>query len=294
MASQSIAFPVPEISPCQDRITIIGGGIVGSALAVYLSTNNPDSQIFLLDSSPPSTAGSTAIAPGLVGQFNTIPYLTAMAKESVTAYSKAPGGFQNVGGLEIASTAEGIANLRARHELAKAAGLEAELLTSTQVAEIAPDFHAEDETSVGLLFPGDGTADPPLIVKYYQEQATANGVCIMAENVSGISVGEDGKFSLDTSQGHLKTNKLIVAAGIWTPNLANSLGIDLPIVPVAHPYAYGPTRPRREKQQPFLRWPERHVYALDHGECDGLGSYSHKPIAVAPGQSALSQLGPDP
>jgi glycine/D-amino acid oxidase-like deaminating enzyme len=294
MESQTATFPLPTPSSNQTRITILGAGIVGSALAFYLSARSPASQIILLDPSPASHAGSTAIAPGLVGQLNTIPHLTAIAKESVEAYLKVPRAFQKVGGLEIASSKEGIQELKKRREVAMESGLEAEILSSKEVSELAPDFHAEDEESIGLYFAGDGTADPPLIVRHYQDQVKAHGASIVATKVSAIVVGKDGKLSLATDHGALETDELIVAAGIWTAFLLQTLGINLPIVPVAHPYAYGPVRPRREKQQPFVRWPERHVYASDHGDCDGFGTYDHEPVPCVPGENALFEQGLDP
>jgi glycine/D-amino acid oxidase-like deaminating enzyme len=287
----AFSFPNPA-SPTHQRITILGAGIVGSALAFNLSTDLTSSQIILLDASPSSTNGSTALAPGLVGQLNTIPHLTAMAKETVAAYSKIPGGFQKVGGLEIARTKKGVEELQRREELAKGFGLEAEILGSGDVASLAPDFQKEDGEMVGLLFMGDGTADPRVIVRHYQEQAKERGVMIVAAKTSAISV-EGGKISMITNKGALETDKLIVAAGIWTPALLKDLEVDLPIIPVAHPYAHGPRRPQREKQQPFVRWPERHVYARDHGDCDGFGSYDHVPVPCLPSESALFERGPD-
>ena len=178
--------------------------------------------------------------------------------------------------------------------MARSEGLEAEILSSKQVAELAPDFHAEDEGSVGLFFAGDGTADPPRIVKYYQELARAQGVEIITAKVSNVSVGVEGKISLTTDLEVFEADKVIVAAGIWTPELLKTMGIEVPIIPVAHPYAHGPKRAKRETQQPFVRWPEWHVYARDHGECDGFGSYNHEPVPCRPCGSALFEKGPDP
>jgi glycine/D-amino acid oxidase-like deaminating enzyme len=75
----------------EDRIVIVGGGIVGSSLAYFLSHKCPGSHIILLDASLSSPRGSSAFAPGLVGQLNEIDYLTQMAKESVKEYSEIPG-----------------------------------------------------------------------------------------------------------------------------------------------------------------------------------------------------------
>ena len=72
------------------RIIIIGGGIVGSCLAYSLS-QKASAQVILLDDSLSDPQGSTAFAPGFVGQLNTVGHLTQMAKETVEEYSKIPG-----------------------------------------------------------------------------------------------------------------------------------------------------------------------------------------------------------
>jgi len=65
----------------------------------------------------------------------------------------------------------------------------------------------------------------------------------------------------------------------------------LPLTPVAHPFLYGPLHdvPLRSSGpvgSPFVRWPEHHVYARDHGDRLGLGTYDHVPQPVA-----VDQLG---
>ena len=246
----------------------------------------PSSQVILLDPSPSSTAGSTGIAPGLIGQLNIIPQLTIMAEETAAAYSRIPGGFQRVGGLELASTKEGISELERRKELAVDHGLKAEILNSERITEFAPDFCAVDNEMVGVYFPGDGTADPEVIMRHYQDQARAQGVAVVTAKVSTVSTNANERIHLTTDKDDFESDEVIVATGIWTAALLKSLEIDVPIIPVGHPYAYGPLRARREKQQPFVRWPERHVYARDHGEYDGFGTYAHDPVCCLPGENA--------
>ncbi len=51
---------------------------------------------------------------------------------------------------------------------------------------------------------------------------------------------------------------------------------------------YGTLHGRNAAQSPFVRWPEHHVYARDHGDRLGLGTYDHAPLAVA-----IDQVGTD-
>lgn len=268
------------------RILILGSGIVGSALAHTLSTltTPPSHSIRVL--SPPDYKTSTSLAPGLIGQLNALPALTTLAKASVKAYlSLPPGCFSQVGGLEIASTPEGIATLEARLKLAQEAGLEARILEGEEVAELAPQFHQNDGVSKALYFPTDGVAEPSRIVDAYQASARANGVTFLSGTALSIERTNGVVTGVLTPTGILPADEVIVASGIWTSALLADL-LHLPIIPVAHPYIHGSPRPVRGKPTPFVRWPERGVYARDHGACEGFGTYDHAPLPVSAGASA--------
>lgn len=151
----------------------------------------------------------------------------------------------------------------------------------------------DDGTSKGLHFPLDGTVDQRLIARHYQEEVKSRGVVLLPTKVTSISQESSENhpaghnFCVTTNFGNLSTKKLIIATGIWTTRLMESLGVDLPIISVLHPYAYGPVRFPRSLKQPFVRWPERHIYARDHGTFDGWGCYDHEPIRCVPDDSAL-------
>jgi glycine/D-amino acid oxidase-like deaminating enzyme len=200
------------------------------------------------------------------------------------------GAFQHIGSLEIASSPSGIAQLYHRQVLAQKDHLPAKILTSEEAARIAPDFHAEDTTSKALFFPSDGTVEPVKIADYYKTEATTQGVLILDTKASSIRTEVSSAsriYHILTTMGSICAKTLILATGIWTPGLIQDLDIDLPIVPVLHPYAHGPSRPIRDLKQPFVRWPEDHIYARDHGDHDGFGSYAHVPLPCTPSKSAL-------
>jgi hypothetical protein len=54
----------------------------------------------------------------------------------------------------------------------------------------------------------------------------------------------------------------------------------MPLTPVAYPYVFGPVHSELFQTAPFVRWPDAHVYAREHGNRLGLGTYNHVPIAV--------------
>ncbi|KAH7160483.1 FAD dependent oxidoreductase [Dactylonectria estremocensis] len=274
------------MSDTPETVLIVGAGIVGSALAHFLSTASPLRKITVTDRSLTTLVGSTGHAPGFVGQFNESEVLTRLAMDTVIEYTKIPSGFNTVGGLEVAHTASGIDKLEARHSKAASLGLPGEIISIQRAVELAPDLVKPSDSGAALHFSTDGTANAGGITSYYQESAQKAGVQFLERDVTklivsggrvtGVEVRHDG-----TTQ-QLHADKVILATGIWAQDLCKNLDFPIPVVPVGHPYMHGERRKTNSPTSPFVRWPEAHVYARDHGDCYGIGTYNHKPVHYQP------------
>src|SRR5499426_2418143 len=113
--------------PAQARAVIIGGGIVGSSVAYYL-TKLGWRDVVVLDQGPLfRNWGSTSHAPGLMFQHNASRAMTRLAMWSVDLYARrrpegGPACFP-VGSLELATTPERLHELKRRVGQAMACGL---------------------------------------------------------------------------------------------------------------------------------------------------------------------------
>lgn len=204
------------------------------------------------------------------------------------------GAFHQIGGLELVTTNAGTVQLEERHVLSQSAGLPSLLIDPAQAVKLSPDFVNQGEVFMGRISSLDGAADPKLINQHYLLQSKSHGAITLPLRVTSTLVLKESlnghKFSVNTEFGFISTKKLVVAAGIWTQDVVTSLGVSLPIIPVLHPYAYGPERSPRDYQQPFVRWLERHIYARDHGNRDGWGTYDHDVIICTPKDSSSQDL----
>ncbi|EAW14513.1 NAD(P)/FAD-dependent oxidoreductase [Aspergillus clavatus NRRL 1] len=264
------------------KVAVVGGGIVGSALAYFLSNSSySGKEIVLIDRSLGQLKGSTGHAPGYIGQYNESEALTRLAIETVKEYSKIPGGFEKIGGLEVVTKSEGLEKLKVRHESAQKVGLAAEMLSPEQAVQLAPDLVKNDDILAALHFSSDGAANAIKITSFFQENARKNGVHFLEADVKEISRLDGCLDGIVTSAGPLKAEKVVVATGIWAENLCR-FDVPIPVIPVAHPYMYGEQRVSKSRKSPFVRWPEYHVYARDHGTAYGLGSYDHQPLHIKP------------
>ncbi|RAH49903.1 NAD(P)/FAD-dependent oxidoreductase [Aspergillus brunneoviolaceus CBS 621.78] len=267
-------------------IAVIGAGIVGSALGYFLSSSGDvGKKIVLIDRSFAPLKGSTGHAPGFVGQYNESEVLTRLAQDTVHEYRKIPGGFDVVGGLELATSPAGAERLKQRHDSAKRAGLQAELISSKQATKMAPAL-IKGEYIAALHFAGDGAANAIRITTFFQDEARARGVQLLQADATKVQQANGQVEGVMTTAGFVQAKTVIIATGIWAPELC-SFQTPIPIVPVAHPYMYGRYHELSERKAPWVRWPEHHVYARDHGTFYGLGSYDHPPHAQQPTETAI-------
>ncbi|GIJ98046.1 hypothetical protein Aspvir_000155 [Aspergillus viridinutans] len=275
-----------DSSDASFKIAIAGGGIVGSALAYFLSESLENGkEVVLIDRSFSQLKGSTGCAPGFIGQYNESEALTRLAMDTVSEYRKIPGAFENIGGLEVATTPEGVQKLKVRYDMAKKVGLPAELLSPEQATKLAPDL-VKSDILTALHFASDGAANCARITSFFQDQARENSVHFLETDVKEIIQENGCANGVLTTSGLVKAEKVVIATGIWSENLCN-FGVPIPVIPVAHPYMYGEQREPKPRKSPFVRWPEFYVYARDHGTAYGLGSYDHKPLYHKPNETAV-------
>ncbi len=270
------------------RVVVIGAGVSGSAVAAELATTGQVEVTVLDRGAAGHLVGSTGHAPGFVGVLGEAPVLTELAALSTDIYEQVHHdgevGFDRVGGLEVAGSEAGWTRLQRRAATARAAGLPAQLLTAEETVRRAPDLVDPVGCVGGAFFAADGTARARVITAALQEQARAAGTRFHhATTVTGIRATADGTgpaWTVSTAGQDLPADDVVLACGIWGQQVAALADLRVPLVPVAHPYVHGPPRPPASTGSPFVRWPEHHVYARDHGDRLGMGSYAHAPVPV--------------
>ena len=260
------------------EVVVVGAGIVGASVARELVGTGFGVRVLERDLGP--ARGSTALAPGFVGLHNDAPVLTDLARSSLAAYRSMPEGFASTGGLEVATSPEGVRELERRAAAARSAGLPAEVEEAAALPAAVRSFVDVDQVLAAAWFPADGVAVPVELTRAVREVAVAGGARFEhGEAVTGIE-GVAGGIQVSTASGRrLVADDVVLAGGVWGPGLARLTGVDLPLVPVSHPYVYA-AADARHAPGPFVRWPEHHVYARVHVDRLGIGSYDHLPVPV--------------
>ncbi len=280
-------------------VVVVGGGIVGCAVAEEL-TRDPAIAVTLVEKGAlPCAGGSTSHAPGLVFQTNPSRTLSQFAKYSVRRYRelsyRGTEGFSAVGSIEVATTQERLADIRRRHGFATAWGIESRVIDRDDVVR---GFPIIDGSAVlaGLHVPSDGLAHPTVAIAALLEVLVTRGVSVLGSTeVTGVDVQEGHLRGVSTTAGSFGADAMVLCAGIWGPVIARMAGVDLPLQPMAHLYAT--TSPLAALAEPtvaadlgypILRHQERALYFRTHGDRVGIGSYSHPPEPIEP--AAIDEL----
>lgn len=272
------------------RVVIIGAGIVGANLADELTERGWD-QVTVLDQGPlPLTGGSTSHAPGLVYRTGGSKTMTEFAIYTAEKFKglDVDGAwcFNEVGGLEIATTPERLNDLHRKQGWATSWGVSGEVLSPEECAKLHPLLEP-DRILGGFHTPGDGLAKSTRAVVALARRAEARGAQFHGcTRVIGIDQQGGRVTGVRTDRGEHPADIVVSCAGFWGQAVGEMVGMTVPLLPMAHQYARTEQLPELagrndehiEARLPMLRHQDRDLYFREHNDRLGIGSYAHRPI----------------
>ncbi|MHA6616025.1 GcvT family protein [Pseudonocardia sp. DLS-67] len=278
--------------PSTPQVVIIGAGIVGTNLADELTARGWD-RVTVVDQGPlPLTGGSSSHAPGLVFQTNASQTMTRFASYTVEKLSgldlDGQWCFNQVGGLEVATTPERLADLQRRHGWATSWGVESRLVDADECVRLHPLLD-RDRVLGGFHIPSDGLAKSPRVVAALMRRAQARGAVFRGSTrVTGIGQAGGRVTGVRTAGGLLPADVVVCCAGFWGQSVGAMVGMPVPLLPLAHQYVKtgqlaelaGRNDELAEAGLPILRHQDQDLYFREHVDRLGIGSYAHRPMPV--------------
>ncbi|MGY1673704.1 GcvT family protein [Geodermatophilus sp. SYSU D00710] len=278
------------------RVVVIGAGIVGANLADELTARGWD-RVTVVDQGPlPLTGGSTSHAPGLVFQTNASKTMTAFASYTVEKFLgiDVDGAwcFNQVGGLEVATTPERLADLHRKQGWATSWGVEAQVVDVDECLRLHP-LVDRDRILGGLHIPSDGLAKASRAVVALARRAEARGARFQGcTRVTGIEQAGGRVTGVRTPDGVLPADIVVSCAGFWGQELGAMVGMDVPLLPLAHQFVWTGQVPELvdrndelgEASLPILRHQDQDLYYRERVDRLGIGSYAHRPMPVDLGE----------
>ena len=267
-------------------VVVIGGGVLGGAVAFYLAKQNAGRVIVLERHSV--AQGNSSLAAGLLtrGRFKShlIPMVleTYRAIEEIQSITGESLGMHRTGCLYAAVSP---AHQNEIHELvtvSSSAGLKADWLDIIDAAHLIPWLKLPRTASV-VFMPEDGYIDGSTLANGYIQSARKLGVEIQ-EQVEVLSICKEGQHvtGVRTNQGNFSAALVIDAAGVWAGTLARELGIEFPMAPVRSHYWITAEYSSFSPQQPFVILPDAHAYARPETNRLLFGFRESQSVAVDP------------
>ncbi|KAL2837470.1 hypothetical protein BJY01DRAFT_251430 [Aspergillus pseudoustus] len=294
------------------HIVIIGAGIVGANLADELVARGW-TNITVVEQGPLDLpGGSTSHAPGLVFQTSPSKTMTKFAQYTVQKLlsirednndndADGQGCFNQVGGLEVATTPERVEELKRKLGYAMAWGVDARLVSKEECIELYPLLD-RDAVLGGLHIPSDGLALAARATQLLIQRTRAAGVRYLANTPVTAIEKESGRVTgVRTPNGTITADIVVSCAGFWGVEVGAMAGVSIPLLPLAHQYAKTTPVAALEGREvnarpnglnaslPILRHQDQDLYYREHGDRYGIGYYGHKPMPVV-----AASLGPTP
>ncbi len=251
--------------PVRAETVVIGAGIVGSSVAYHL-TQLAHTDLLMIESNVISS-GSTWHAAGLVASLRSTPVLTELAAYSMDLYSGLQTGtgvdvsFNRCGALLVARTPERLEELRYVADVAQQCGVDAELVSSERVADLWPLADIQGLVG-GLHQPLDGHVNPGHVALALAKLACEQGAAILEHVAVERILTNDGRVcGVATSQGDIECDRVILAAGAWTRDLAAACGATVPLYAAEHVHARTEPIVGVNIDLPVLRDLDGHFYA---------------------------------
>jgi heterotetrameric sarcosine oxidase gamma subunit len=243
--------------PTRARVVIVGGGVIGCSVAYHLAKLGWNDVVLL--ERKQLTSGTTWHAAGLVGQLRQSINMTQLARytgelyRGLEAETGQATGYRQCGSLSLATTAGRMEELKRNASMAKVFGLPVNVLSPGEIRSLYPLANLEDVIG-GIHIPSDGYANAVDITQALAKGARAGGVRIFQE-VKVTSIRHDGGRvkGVDTEHGGIEADYVVLCGGMWTRDLAASIGVTVPLHACEHYYVLFQDVPGLHSDMPVLR-----------------------------------------
>ncbi len=270
--------------PSQARVVIIGGGVGGASIAYHL-TQMGWRDVVVVERSE-LTSGSTFHSAGLVGALRNDVNLTRLIRYSTDLYRRLKDetgidpGWREVGSLRLASSPERLVELKRQVALSRSFGLPLELISAREAHDLFP-LMTLDNVEGAVFLPTDGFLDPSGLTFALAAGAKSRGARFLTHTrVLSIQLKAGRVHAVTTDRGVIQTEIVVNAAGQWAQEIGRMVGLNFPIIPMAHLYLITEPIAGVTPDLPTMRDPDLLVYYRQ--EVGGLiaGGYEREPRAA--------------
>lgn len=230
---------------------VVGGGLLGCAVAWHLASRGSD--VLLLEQQQVNAYASGQNAGSLHFQleYRMIEHGMEAARcaaeamplhlDAARAWAELASelgedvGVRLSGGLMLAESAEEVRLLEAKAQLERSWGLDVEMVEGDELRTLAP--YLDRRIAAAAYCPAEGKADARLAAPAFARAAASRGAHIWTQarlEALELSGGRwRGRCTVAGTRHVVDAEAVVIAAGVWTADIARTLGVELPAEPVA-------------------------------------------------------------
>lgn len=267
------------------RVVVIGGGCVGCGVLYGLARAGITDTLLIERNGLAS--GSSRLGGGFIPTYVRADTSSRIINRSIDIYRGLEAetglsvGWHNCGQMRIARQRGRWDEYLSYMDSAPTIGADARLITPEEVMELCPLYESPEGMFGALLHPGDGYVGPSDVTMALARGARLLGAEI-AENtgMTGYRRGRDGNWRVETTQGPVTCEHLVLATGNYARQVSEMAGLDLPTMPVVVQYWFttpsAPVMRRKTEGRPEIPITrDEHFLGYLREEGDGLmfGTY---------------------
>ncbi|NEU98215.1 GcvT family protein [Bradyrhizobium uaiense] len=226
--------------PSHVEHVIVGGGIIGLSIAYHL-TRLGHRDVLLLERDQ-LTCGTTWHAAGLVTQLRASENMAKLAQYTAELFRELEQltgqhtGFRQCGSITVAATPARLEELKRGASMGRSFGLDVEIIDAAEAKRRVPLLDVADVLGAAWIA-SDGKTNPVDTARAFAAGAKQGGAKILERTPVTRIIVEAGRIvGVDTAEGVVRTEKVVICAGMWTRALAADLNWTVPLHAAEHFY----------------------------------------------------------
>jgi glycine oxidase len=226
-------------------VLVVGGGVIGCSVVYFLALGG--ARVTLLERGQ-LASGASGVAAGMLAPQVEAPFadpffevaLRGRAEHEPLAEALRDEvgldvEYRRTGILRVARTEAERVDLQRMLRWQSARGLKAEWIDSEHLGECEPLLKGVTARLLagGLWLADEGQVRGPRLVQALATAAINHGARIHeAASVTGLCTSGGRVTGVRTRTGESGADVVVLAAGVWSPELSEDVGLSLPVVPV--------------------------------------------------------------
>lgn len=256
--------------PTRARVVVIGGGVIGCNVAYHL-TKLGWSDVLLLERRR-LTSGTTWHAAGLITSagmaHETMLWMARYTRDLYAALEEETGqatGWRPIGHLHLARTPERLETLRREAAFVRGFGVDNREISPEEFQAMWPEARIDDVLAA-FYVPDEGRINPADVTMALAKGARTGGATILeGVPVTGFTTSRGRVTGVVTPHGTVECEYVVLAAGMWSRQLGELAGVNVPLQASEHYYMITEPVDWAHPDLPVVEDPDLYGYYREEG-----------------------------